>query len=537
MENFHTETGANQIKVIKEDELTLRLGKWPYSHTGKTLRLSRYLTADRYEASPLPFPETLDLTEKVQQPFPMDGNDQYGCCVVEGTEVIAPNANRAYKGKYSGPVVTIETFSGYKLSVTPNHPILTPKGWVKAHLLSEGDDVVSSRFPERVGSSISPDFNEMPTPVEKVMASLDRVSHSSKMPRHIVPRSHYFHGDAKFIQGEIETVGAESFLQNNRKASPLNPESKQSFALSGVLPSIALSTPSHQLQRDGSVGSSATSLMSSRSLSRPSLRGLIGVTKQADLTHRPKMHASPTKGRAQMLDTDPVLYSELVDGCPGLISTDQIVKISNLNWSGHVYDLSTEQNWYIASGIIVHNCTIAAAAHMVQVWSALIGQETVPDPNSVVKMYFTITGGPDVGANENAVLEYWSSNPLFDWAPSTYFACDPKDPSHIKTAASLFGGVYIGLQIPKSAQTQFRAHKPWTVERHSPIEGGHAVNVVGYDSEGLTVVTWGAKQRMTWDFWAAYTDEAWCILPNDWERAPGIDWNLLEADIQLLAGR
>ena len=31
--------------------------------------------------------------------------------------------------------------------------------------------------------------------------------------------------------------------------------------------------------------------------------------------------------------------------------------------------------------------------------------------------------------------------------------------------------------------------------------GGHAVDVVGYDDAGLTVVSWGALLRASWDFW------------------------------------
>ena len=45
--------------------------------------------------------------------------------------------------------------------------------------------------------------------------------------------------------------------------------------------------------------------------------------------------------------------------------------------------------------------------------------------------------------------------------------------------------------------------------------GGHAVDVVGYDDAGLTVVTWGALQRLTWAFWDRYCDEGWCIVSTD----------------------
>ena len=68
--------------------------------------------------------------------------------------------------------------------------------------------------------------------------------------------------------------------------------------------------------------------------------------------------------------------------------------------------------------------------------------------------------------------------------------------------------------------------------------GGHAVDVVGYDEAGLTVVTWGALKRMTWAFWGRYGDEAWCVLSPDFladGRSPqGFDLEALQRDLALV---
>src|SRR5438093_1137652 len=45
--------------------------------------------------------------------------------------------------------------------------------------------------------------------------------------------------------------------------------------------------------------------------------------------------------------------------------------------------------------------------------------------------------------------------------------------------------------------------------------GGHAVDVVGFDASGLTVVTWGRLQAMTWSFWDRYCDESYAVLSRD----------------------
>ena len=53
--------------------------------------------------------------------------------------------------------------------------------------------------------------------------------------------------------------------------------------------------------------------------------------------------------------------------------------------------------------------------------------------------------------------------------------------------------------------------------------GGHAVSIVAYDAEGLTAITWGQPQRLTWEFWDAYTDEAYAVLSHDWIEESGLN--------------
>jgi hypothetical protein len=44
-----------------------------------------------------------------------------------------------------------------------------------------------------------------------------------------------------------------------------------------------------------------------------------------------------------------------------LITRDEIVKIRNYNFSGHVYDLQSTSQLYITNGIVVKNCRCAIA--------------------------------------------------------------------------------------------------------------------------------------------------------------------------------
>jgi hypothetical protein len=110
----------------------------------------------------------------------------------------------------------------------------------------------------------------------------------------------------------------------------------------------------------------------------------------------------------------------------------------------------------------------------------------------------------------------------------------------LRTAAWLFGGLYIGLQLPLSAQRQgtWDCGGALTGPDRPGSWGGHAVDVVRYSPGSLTVVTWGRLQDMTWSFWDRYCDEAYCILSRDFldgDRAPnGFDVEALRADLALV---
>ena len=202
----------------------------------------------------------------------------------------------------------------------------------------------------------------------------------------------------------------------------------------------------------------------------------------------------------------------------------------------------------ITSWGMMHNdrlgdCTIAAAAHAVQVWSANTASEvTVPD-TQVLHYYEKWDGykqgqpNTDQGGVELNVLTRWQKEG-FDKHKLIAFA----DPAHanldqIRQAINLFGGVYIGLSLPITAQKQ----AIWDVVPNGGDDakpgswGGHAVFVPKYDANGFTCITWGELKTMTSAFWTAYVDEAHALLSHDWMASKGAPsgFNLAELKTDL----
>ena len=198
-------------------------------------------------------------------------------------------------------------------------------------------------------------------------------------------------------------------------------------------------------------------------------------------------------------------------------------------------------------------CTISAAGHLIQVWTgAAKGSPVVLPDSDIISAYSGATGynpavpATDRGGVEIDVLNYWRNNGVGSGTPHkivAFAAIDPLDHQEVMQSISLFGGVYCGANLPRSAQSQFGClfGALWDVApppAGTPgTWGGHAIPVVKYDGTGLWCITWGAVQKMTWAFWDRYVDEAYAIVTQDWIEAngqspSGFDLPALQADLQ-----
>jgi hypothetical protein len=185
---------------------------------------------------------------------------------------------------------------------------------------------------------------------------------------------------------------------------------------------------------------------------------------------------------------------------------------------------------------------------MEMVWSRIAAQPKDFNEQQVLDLYNRCNNGADDGCTELFVLNEWRHNGLADSKIYAYAEVPTADPLLVKQAAYLFSGLYIGIAMPVTAQAQVQAQQSWDVVANGPAAqawswGGHAVSIVGYDDTGLVCVTWGRLQRMTWAFWQQYVEEAWAIIPEDFEQLPvgqrivgALDFTQLVNDLQAIAG-
>ena len=164
------------------------------------------------------------------------------------------------------------------------------------------------------------------------------------------------------------------------------------------------------------------------------------------------------------------------------------------------------------------DCVIAGRAHQTLRFELIEQEELIPiTETDVTREYFKETGGEDRGLYVLDSLKLWRKR---GWLAAkerykieVFAEIDPADHQEIKRAVYMDIGVGIGLSLPKTAQAQFAAGKPWDVVNgpgSAPNSwGGHYVYIPGYTAAGPVCVTWGQKQQMTWAFVNKYCDEAY----------------------------
>lgn len=172
------------------------------------------------------------------------------------------------------------------------------------------------------------------------------------------------------------------------------------------------------------------------------------------------------------------------------------------------------------------DCVIAARGHQTLVFEAFEqGKQIDITDQEVVDEYFEQTGGADRGLVLLFSLQDWRNDgwKVGDKVYTIYaFASvDWKDHAEVKHCIHLLGGVNFGMSVYESDIAQFKAGEMWDLTGIDGSKlGGHGVylHAYSYDSEGITCMTWGKCQKMTWAFWDARVDEAYGIVDNrnDW---------------------
>ena len=258
----------------------------------------------------------------------------------------------------------------------------------------------------------------------------------------------------------------------------------------------------------------------------------------ADQAIRFKLGKHPPKHDARNLQFKTYLKPTLP--APPATETKWIAKIPSKSWG-------------MMGNDTYGDCTCAAAGHMILEWTTDTQPKPVVIPNpDIIQFYDHFSGGnPDAGANMLDVLKYWRSHGLDGHKILGFAQLTLKNDAQLKSSVSIFANCYIGVALPNFAVNPPPGNNmldiPWVVPAggaHGDAapnpNNGHCIPAVGYDEENLYIVTWGQLKSMSWQFYAAYADESFAVLSNDWlakNKAPsGFDLAALQQDLNQIDG-
>jgi hypothetical protein len=190
------------------------------------------------------------------------------------------------------------------------------------------------------------------------------------------------------------------------------------------------------------------------------------------------------------------------------------------------------KDWNMLANDRVGCCVFSGGSHETMQWNKEAGREVVFDEKSVLSDFAAVTGydpaqtdmdgnnPTDNGTDMQAAAEYRRTVGLLDASGKrhkilAYLAIQRGHLDELYLGMYLFKSVGLGIQCPDSMQDQFAAGEPWSVVKDDEIEGGHYVPAL-FKTDGLIqVVTWGAVQGMTPEFYKQYNDESIVYLTDE----------------------
>jgi hypothetical protein len=158
--------------------------------------------------------------------------------------------------------------------------------------------------------------------------------------------------------------------------------------------------------------------------------------------------------------------------------------------------------------------------------------------SEVINDYFQETGGGDDGLDMINSLNDWRKGWTIGGKLYNIYAYAQTSASANQNMAAIYflNGLYIGLNMPISAQTQ----DTWDITSGPNSQpgswGGHCVYVKAYDIKTLTCITWGMPKQMTWNFFTYYCNQPFAIVQNRCTPNSPIDQTALDAILAEITG-
>jgi len=296
----------------------------------------------------------------------------------------------AHRRPYQGALAKVRTDGGREFAATPNHPMLTARGWVPAGDLQAGDYLICNRIGNKEARPTRDEHvAHRPSAIGQVF---DAVSAVGVLERRDC-REPDFHGDGR--NGEVDVASTsrvlsfgafaplyESMLEGvlspaDLARAPLCPTCRRLLEINEApcfcnaslgdatfLQSEEDDALRHTERLSNSAGGLPVEVSADdrRSLDVAAIGGAstaLGEEGMAGLSEGPH-HASSSDGTLDQIDRRTYPLSDDTEAQAGTIERDRILSVATVEYSGHVFNLSTTHGYFTINGGIYTGNTMSA---------------------------------------------------------------------------------------------------------------------------------------------------------------------------------
>lgn len=268
----------------------------------------------------------------------------YNCFVGDVKVASDSKLIRSYKHIYEGDLITVKTAGGIQFTCTPNHPILTPNGWVSAELLNNGDNILVTFGEQNVFGGVNPDIKHTFPSFDAVHKFLYKAG-----GKRTCSFSVNFHGDIP--TSNVEIITQKRLLRNNRNPSIRKRINKFLLKLSDKTFARKRSFVEHFRR----ICASSFGFMRSRCKALSFLWRRLSHSNVHGFRPSTDMNVVLPEYSIDNLPAETVIRSELLDGLSGKVFFDKIVSVEVSSANCHVYNLQTENGYYFVNSITPQN--------------------------------------------------------------------------------------------------------------------------------------------------------------------------------------
>jgi HK97 family phage portal protein len=277
-------------------------------------------------------------------------------CFAGDTLVYAEGVEAATMRWFEGDMMRLSLGDGRIITVTPNHPLLTPDGWTLAGSLNRGSNLLGYEMMQHLSVPIA---NPYPNHGPAEIAEIFRLCAVAGQFQRVAGSEPQFHGDG--MDGQVDVVWPEGQLRSDVISHLQEPSAKNILAASEIVHGdLARNSSQRQcvgralFSTDGGMGS----VRESGSLFGRSL-GHSRVHSGATIA---PLNASFAQYAGDNGATEVCQIGESFFRHPGKVTRNDVIRVDVIPFRGHVYNLQTEAGHYIANGIISHNCRCTTLA-------------------------------------------------------------------------------------------------------------------------------------------------------------------------------